>query len=631
MNDKEIIQYIRTVKKEGSWGVNQKQVIQTLQQAKTAAVLEKVGYLAKEVTLADWNQDAPATLRPIKIAILSNFTCDAIAHMLRTLLVQQGIVLDVYVADFNQYIYEMLNEKSGLYAFQPDITLCLLDAHIILDDLSEEWDVDEIATIAEQKVSELHQLISRYQSLSKGLFVTNTIPMPSETYQMIIDYKSKASFSKVWRTLNTQLLTLAEEMPQVVTIDMEVISQQVSEAPLLDQRLAYYAGMYMGPELLATIAKEMVKISRAVLGQGKKCLVLDLDNTLWGGIIGDDGLNGIQLGDSAPGKIFVHFQKAIKKIGRQGVLLTINSKNEESNVMEALEKHPDMQLRPKDFVVICANWEVKHGNIEYIAKLLNIGLDSLVFVDDNPFERNMVREHLPMVSVPEMPEDPSYYLTTLVHEGYFNTISLTKEDQKRTQQYKEIAQREMFRTATASVEEYLEGLNIELYLLPPEPFYLPRLAQLNVRTNQFNMTTRRYQEAEMESMANSDDFLIIGFQTTDRFGDNGLIGSVIIEKISPTAWTIRNFLMSCRVFSRSIETAVLRHILKLAQEQQVQEVFGEYIPSPKNGIVKDFYPNHGFELVEEDGELKIFRHSLQEIGESVSWITMHLNKEAIHS
>ncbi|PWK15000.1 HAD-IIIC family phosphatase [Tumebacillus permanentifrigoris] len=628
LDQQELVKSIRTWKKTGELAAKRQGIVPHISELSTAR-LEKVGNLLKDVRVQDW-QASTTELKPLKVAILSNFTCHSFANYLRPLCLQEGIWPELYTADFNQYIYQLMDEQSELYRFRPDLVVCLLDEHVVTDELPKCWTVEDVADVWPRKVQQLEELISLFEQRSGSLFVLNTIPLSLETHHEILDYKSKARLSVQWRKFQAELLHLSDRHKQVVTLDFEVLQQDAPSATLNDPRLAYYASMTISEDLLLCIARESVKIARSVSGLGKKCLVLDLDNTLWGGVIGDDGLSGIALGGDAPGKIFVDFQKRIKHLKAQGVLLAINSKNETDNVMEVLTEHPDMQLRPADFVRICANWDPKPENLQSIAAGLNIGVDSLVFVDDNPFERNIVRELAPTVTVLELQEDPSTYVRTLLAAGYFNTVELTQEDLHRTQSYQAEAEREQFRSTVASVEDYLHGLDIHLHLLPPTNMYLPRLAQINARTNQFNMTTRRYSEALMEEMATSNSFLLRGFRSTDRFGDNGIVGSVIVEKVQGSngeTWWIRNFLLSCRVFSRGLETAVLQHILRLAQDAQVSEVFAEYIPTAKNRIVHDFYTRHGFVACAEQEGIQIFRHDLHEIGATPAWLHLHTESE----
>ena len=630
MSDKDAITTIRQMKREGLLGKERTKLVNLIQSVNSTNELEKVGYLLRDITVNDWNTGEKNEVKTIKIAILSNFTCETMAHYLRTFMIGHELWPEIYVANFNQYFYELINKDSHLYQFKPDVTICLLDEQILLAELQIGWNAEILDTLIDKKIQEFQQLLHVFQENCNGVIILNTFPISPNTSDSFLDYKSKAKLSKKWRKFEYDMLELSEQYKQVIVLDLNVLMQKIQASALPDSRLFNYAHMNMSENMLMEISKEVVKVVRAQRGLSKKCLVLDLDNTLWGGIVGDDGIEGIQLGNDYPGNVYLEFQRKIKHLKEQGILLAICSKNEEATVREALRAHPDMQLREEDFVLICANWEPKHDNIKKIADRLNIGIDSLVFIDDNPFEREMVRSYIEQLVVPEMSDEPSNYIRNLLSDGWFNSLALTKEDLERTHKYKQQEKRREFEEHASSLDDYLHGLDIQLYLLNPTPMNLPRLTQLNLRTNQFNMTTRRYQQAEMESMALDEDYKIIGFQAKDKFGDYGIIGSTVLQKDPERPeeiWWIRNFLMSCRVFSRGIETAVLHEIFRLAKEKGVQRINGEYIPSKKNVIVKDFYDNHGFHLMNEETTHQIFTHELQSTVNEVPWITVYPSRE----
>lgn len=627
MDNREHIQNIRRWKNEGCLGEQRSSIVSSIQANRNSLQCEKIGYALKNTALEDWKAMGEQPLKLLRVALLSGFTSNAYPHILRSLLLSEGMWPEVYTAGYNQYVYELMMPKSGLYEFAPQLTLCLLDEHTVLDEMSRDWDVRELELACERKLDQLKQLVSTFQQHGTGILVFNTIPMSTDMYNTKIDYKTKAQLSRTWRSFNIELLNLSAEWSLVVTLDTEVLMQENKVGSLRDPRLMYNGSFHFSQELLFAFALESVKIARSLLGLNKKCLVLDLDNTLWGGIVGDDGVNGVQLGDTITGNIFVDFQKALKQLKNQGVLLSISSKNEEKVVREMFEQHPHMQLTLDDVVMLCANWDPKHDNIRAIAEALNIGIDSLVFIDDNPFERSLIRQSLPEVVVPELRQDPSYYREDVLSSGWFNTIKLTTTDVERTDQYRTEVERKQLKQVSGSIEDYLRQLDIRVNLLSANDFHLPRLAQLITRTNQFNMTTRRYQESELRELEISDKYWIFGFQSQDRFGDYGMIGAVIVE-MSARTWRIDNFLMSCRVFSRDIETAVLRHVLWKAKEVGVQEVHAEYIPTAKNVIVRDFYAEHGFELALSDTDEhahkvgQLYVHRLERMPNQVEWIQM---------
>lgn len=637
-NEKEQLQSIRRWKKEGTLHEHRADVVEAIQQHRQALFCEKVGYFLKDMSIEKWQQGhrvdprLPA-LKPLKVAVIGSFTYDAYPHMLRSLLLSNGVWPKIYTAGYNQYVYELMDADSGLYRSDPDLVVCLLDEQMIVEEMPSDWSADDLEAACERKLHQLYQLLADYETRCSGLLMLHTIAMTPDTYHSRIDYKSKARISYIWRSFNNGLLQLAQQYRQVITVDADVIYRQHQVARLNDPRLAQYGGMNLGQEALFALADESVKVARSLLGLTKKALVLDLDNTLWGGVVGDDGIHGVQLGDTASGKTYEEFQRTIKQLKDQGVLLTVCSKNEEHVVREMFERHPHMQIKLEDVVLIMANWNPKDDNIRQIAKSLNIGLDSLVFIDDSPFERQRVRESLPEVTVPTMPDDAAYYKETLLGAGWFNAIKLTASDRERTNQYKLEVKREQLKQSSESMEHYLQSLGIEVEIVPADEFHLPRLAQLTMRTNQFNMTTRRYRESELGQMVQSGRYIVFGFRAKDRFGDYGLIGCMIIEKLA-AKWRIENMMMSCRVFSRHIESAVLRHVLQTAKAEGMTAVYGEYIPTVKNVIVKDFYRNHGFELVKEEAEisesgLQCYAHTLAQLPEAIEWIRLISREEVL--
>jgi FkbH-like protein len=325
-------------------------------------------------------------------------------------------------------------------------------------------------------------------------------------------------------------------------------------------------------------------------------VVLDLDNTLWGGVIGDDGLEGIALGEFDEGEAFVGFQTFIRELKRRGIILAVVSKNEHAAAILPFREHPHMVLKEEDISVFVANWDNKADNIRLVQKTLNIGFDSLVFLDDNPFERNIVRQFLPDVVVPDLPEDPSLYLETVAGLNLFETASFSEADLQRADQYREEAQRELTKTHFTNINEYLTSLGMEIRLERFNAFNLPRIAQLSQRSNQFNLMTRRYSEAACEAMMSDPSIAPLTVKLADKFGDYGLI-SVVILKSAGNDIEIDEYLMSCRVLQRGVESFTMNNIFSYAARQGAKRVTGRYIPTKKNDMVKDFFKSFGFEKV----------------------------------
>ena len=329
--------------------------------------------------------------------------------------------------------------------------------------------------------------------------------------------------------------------------------------------------------------------------------MLDLDNTLWGGVIGDDGLDGIVLGQgSALGEAFVAFQDYARELGRRGIILAVCSKNDPANALEPFEKHPEMLLKRNDLASFVANWTDKAHNIRTIAEELNIGLDSLVFVDDNPFERNLVREQLPMVAVPEVGDDPATYPQTLADAGYFEGLAVTDDDRARGAQYQSNRQREELKSSATDLPAFLRGLQMQLVVRPFDQVGLQRTVQLINKTNQFNLTTRRYSEEDVLAVMRDNRSFGLQLRLIDRFGDNGIISIVIGKMQDEDDLYLDTWLMSCRVLGRQVEPATLNLVADRAKRLGAKRLIGEYIPTKKNGMVKDHYTRLGFSVLETD-------------------------------
>jgi hypothetical protein len=336
-------------------------------------------------------------------------------------------------------------------------------------------------------------------------------------------------------------------------------------------------------------------------GRSFKCLVLDLDNTVWGGVIGDDGLEGIALGQGSPlGEAYTAFQEYVRELSRRGVILAVCSKNDEANAVEPFEKHPEMVLKRADIASFVANWQNKADNIRAIAQELNIGLDSLVFIDDNPFERNLVRQELPMVAVPEVSDDPTGYPVALADAGYFEGLSVTDEDRERTSQYQGNKARDALKASVTDLPSYLRGLEMELIWRRFDKIGLQRIVQLINKSNQFNLTTRRYTEEDVIAVMADPDAFGLQLRLTDRFGDNGIIAIIIGRLRDNHTLYIDTWLMSCRVLGRQVEPTTLNLIAQEAAKLGARRLVGEYIPTKKNGMVKDHYARLGFTVMQAD-------------------------------
>lgn len=542
-----------------------------------------------------------------RLGIVSNFTYQPIADMLRSRLLARGMLPEFYLSDYNQYHYELLNAHSGLYRASPELTLCLLDEHVLLDELGDSWRIEDIEQSLRNKLQQLIQFAEQYPQHASGLLVFNTLPLSSNLLRQCLDYRGRSRISHWWAQFNADLCALSETYRHVFVIDTQSLLS--ADVPLRDERQGFYARLLMSNELLDALADEVSVLTLASRGMAKKCLVVDLDNTLWGGILGDDGIDGIQLTNTASGDAFVRFQLTIKQLASQGVLLAISSKNEHENVINFLQQREDMVLRQDDFSAIVANWRPKSEALLTISDRLNIGSDSMVFLDDSAFEREEVRQQCPVVSIIDPGSDPAEYAASLVKGNHFCQLELNKEDYQRSQLYRTEAKRQSLRNEAASFETFLQALQLKLRLFTPQEGELARVAQLSLRTNQFNMTTLRMSEGEVHAWLAKPQHGIIALQSSDRFGENGVIGCLFYHRERNTLW-IDNFLLSCRVFSRRLETAALSDFLGWAHRQGCEDIHARYLPTQKNTQVADFYTRHGFTLTESNARYSEYRYTL---------------------
>ena len=407
-----------------------------------------------------------------------------------------------------------------------------------------------------------------------------------------LDASHPAGLSRFITLVN---LELADAATAGVTIyDLDERAAAVGRWQWNDDRFYYEAKLPCSPEHMVDYAYGLASLVLAQRGAVRKCLALDLDNTLWGGVIGDDGLAGICLGQGDPrGEAFVEFQRYVRDLRQRGVILAVCSKNEEAIAREAFEKHPEMVLRLDDFSCFIANWDDKATNLARIARDLNIGLDSVVFFDDNPAERSIVRRLRPEVAVPEVPDDPSQFIRVLDQARYFELIAISTEDLKRTESYRADSQREELAASLGDLDEFLRSLEMRARIEPVSPANLERSAQLINRSNQFNLTTRRYTSADLLEISQKAEWITRTVSLRDRFGDTGLI-SVLLARVEGQSLVLDTWLMSCRVLKRGVERLLLNNVVRVARERGLKLLVGEYLPTPKNGLVRDHYPTLGF-------------------------------------
>lgn len=541
-------------------------------------------------------------LKKIKVAVLGDTATQFLVQALRGTGYDNGFDLDIFEAEFNQVERQVLDPSSELYEFQPEVVIIFQSAHKLLGKYNKYK--GERNAFADDQLTSIHNLLQNLnQQLNAKVIYYNYSEIDDSVFGNYAN-RVNSSFLYQLRKLNVALMDLTHSYNNLYICDLSSVQNRIGKTNLFQASIYVNTEMVLSLDALPEIASRTLDIVSALYGKLKKCLILDLDNTMWGGIIGDDGIENIQLGGLGIGKAFTEFQYWMKKLKERGIILAVCSKNTESVAMEPFEKHPDMVLRLDDIAVFVANWDNKADNIRHIQSILNIGFDSMVFLDDNPFERNIVRENIPEICVPELPEDPAEYLEYVTSLNLFETVSFSGEDLERTKQYQVEAKRNQVKQQFVNEDDFLTSLDMISVVEPFTKFNTPRVAQLSQRSNQFNLRTMRYAEADIEKLAQSEQHATFAFTLEDKFGDNGLICVIILEKKSATSLFIDTWFMSCRVLKRGMENFVLNTLVEYALENAYEEIIGEYIPTAKNEMVKNHYASLGFTADGEFWKLK---------------------------
>jgi len=547
-------------------------------------------------------------LRSVKIALLGDTATQLLTQCIRGLGFDIGFELQIWEADFNQIERQVLDPTTELYTFAPEIVIIFHSSHQLLAKYNK-LNPAEYNSLAQDQLALIGDLSTALNiNLNAKIIYYNYTEINDAVFGNYAD-KNPSSFLFQLRKLNYELMLYASQQADFHICDISSIQNRLGKATFFQTSVYINTEMVLSIDILPWVAAQTTDLIGSMYGRLKKCLILDLDNTLWGGVIGDDGIENIQLGNLGIGKAFTEFQHWVKKLKNRGIVLAICSKNTETIAREPFEKHPDMVLRLDDITIFKVNWDNKADNIKQIQVELNIGFDAMVFLDDNPFERAMVREHLPDLTVPELPEDPANYLEYLYTLNLFETTSLTDEDAERTRHYQTAAKRNTEQQQYTDEDAFLQSLNMTAVVEAFNTFNTPRLAQLSQRSNQFNLRTVRYTETDIKSIADSTDAFGISFTLTDKFGDNGLICAVILKKESADVLFIDNWFMSCRVLKRGMENFTLNIITAFAKVKGFSYLKGQYLQTPKNEIVKYLYQGLGFEKQNDHWVLDIHTYT----------------------
>ena len=536
--------------------------------------------------------------KQIRIAVLGSFTLNGLAETIRVKCAELNVFSHTFSGGYNQYNEEILDPNSNLYSFSPEICFLVLDTKDILENLFySPYSIsdDERKKFIENKAIELINLIKFFVGKSQSkLIVTNFVP-PTYSPYGIFESKTNYGLQEMIYDLNHKLLQEFKNNPLVYVFDFNGFVTTLGQNNIFDYRQYYFGDVRISLEKIPYLANAFMSYVKPILGLSRKCIVLDLDNILWGGIIGEDGLNGIKLDhNDSIGKSFIEFQKYLLALHERGIILAVNSKNNFDDAIKVIKEHPNMILHEEHFACLKINWNDKVTNLREIAQEVNIGLDSMVFFDDDRMNRDFVRSTLPEVLTVEMPEDPSLYVPTLIGLNDFNVTKITEEDKQRGKMYLDQRRRTEFQKTTTDLKEYLKQLGIKVIIKNANEFTIPRISQLTLKTNQFNLTTKRYQEEDIRKFVEDQNKIVECAQIQDKFGDNGITSVYIINKENEQEWFIDTFLLSCRVIGRGVEEALLSQIIKKAKKEGVKKVKAQYIKTKKNKPAENFLSDFGF-------------------------------------
>jgi FkbH-like protein len=549
----------------------------------------------------------------MKIAILGNYATQFLEKPLKKLLYKTFSNLDFYCAEYNSIDFELLDTNSHLFQFDPDFIIWH-ESTLQIRDLFYQSPLSNRQNFADDYKNRLSRYLLTIEEIlprTKIIFPDHNLLFDDNVYG---NYSSKVKSS--WDFQIQRVNHLLNELAlEISTLYLSKSRPTDWPESITDYSLVVNAELHYTPKYLQWLTNSICNTIISFSGKFNKCVILDLDNTLWGGIIGDDGLENIHIGTLGIGKAFTRFQKWLKELKNRGIILAVCSKNDESIAKMPFLQHPEMVLKLDDIAVFIANWNSKADNINQIQKILNIGFDSMVFLDDNPAEREIVRNFLPEVCVPELPLDPAFYLPFLISQNLFETTSYTENDTNRTKQYQEEAKRVELSQSITNMDDYLKSLNMKVKIQPFQDIDIERIAQLTQRSNQFNLRTIRYTTNEIIEIQKDATFLTASVEMEDKFGTYGLISAVIIKIDGKQAY-IDTWIMSCRVLKRGVEATLMNYVVAQLMNLNVTQLNGEYIPTVKNELVRNLLTNLGMSIESPNN----YRLSLKEYSTLVSHI-----------
>jgi FkbH-like protein len=570
-------------------------------------------------------------LTPCRVAILRSFTVEPIVPLLRASAFASGIAVDVHLGGFNQYHQEIVDHSGALYRHSPSVViLAVLTSDLAPSLWSGFADLDSagVDRAVGQAVATLRTLIERFRAVAAAPLVVHTLEMPDAPVNGILDLQRAASQTGAINWINQELAAITRATRNVYLLDYNTVIARRGRDSWRDDRKALTSGMPIAANALTDLAEEWVRFLHPLTGRVCKVLVTDLDDTIWGGIVGEDGVDGIKLGAGYPGAAYLNVQRAMLDLSRRGILLAVCSKNNPAEALDALANHPDMLLRPEHFAAMRIGWNDKAEGLEALAADLNVSTDSLAFLDDNPLEREWVRSRLPEVTVIELPADPMQFARTLRHAPVFERLELSDEDRSRGRYYAEQRLRSEMQQAAGSLEDFYRSLRMQVRVEPVTAATLTRAAQLSQKTNQFNLTTRRYSERELESLQEPRWRKLL-IRVADRFGDNGIVGLAIL-RIDGSTCDIDTMLLSCRVIGRTVESAFLALLADEARQAGASTLTGSFIPTRKNAPAQDFFRSHGFSTIGREGDTLRWELSLRSTIPAIpEWIAIETRQASL--
>lgn len=627
---------------------------QTLRQQIEERLARQEWFAARDALIEFWRQQpSPATanfvisrfeslrgkvpMTACRLAILRSFTVEPLVPMLRAGGFAAGIDLTVLTGDFNAYAQEIFNPDSKLYRFSPDVVILAVQTR---DHAPSFWDsfsslsAGEINDEMGRVIAGFGDWISAFRRHSQAHLIIHGLEMPPYPAHGALDTQIANSQTAAIQSINLQLRQVVREHRGVYFFDYDAVISGFGRTRWYDDARWLTMRLPMIVDAFTELTDEWLRFLHPLTGRVCKALVTDLDNTLWGGVIGEDGLEGIKLGAEHPGAHYQSLQRAMLDLYHRGIILAVCSKNNEADALAALETHPGMLLRPHHFAALRINWRDKAQNLRELAAELNIGLDAIAFLDDNPVECARVRTDLPEITVIELPNDAKQYAATLRNCATFERLTLSAEDRERGRHYAEQRQRAELQTRATSIEDFYRSLEQQIEIEPVTPLTLARTAQLTQKTNQFNLTTRRYSEQQLAEMAQAPDCRVFTARVKDRFGDHGLVGVMILKAETPGSvrWEVDSFLLSCRVIGRTVETALLAFLAEEARASGAQQLQGWFLPTKKNAPAERFYADHGFQLIEETDSGKFYALDLEQ-GQPrcPEWIRLQIPEGALAS